>query len=134
MLIGQLADAAGVTAKTIRFYERIGILPPPSRTASGYRRYGSEDADRLRFIRRTQDFGLHLNEIREVVALRDHGQRPATAVQESVRDSIDHVEERIEQMRQTRGDLEELLGASDDPAAAEANGARRGCGYLPRRR
>lgn len=119
MLIGQLADAVGVTAKTIRFYEGVGILPPPPRTASGYRCYGPEDADRLRFVRRAQDLGLHLDEIREVVALRDHGTRPGTSVQDSVRDGIDHVEERIEQMRQTSKELEELFTATDASGVAE---------------
>lgn len=66
MQIGELAKAAEVPAKTIRYYEDIGLLPHPPRTEGGYRRYGPEAADRLRFIRKAQALGLTLSEIREL--------------------------------------------------------------------
>lgn len=114
MLIGQLADTVGVTAKTIRFYEQVGILPSPPRSASGYRRYGPEDVDRLRFVRRAQDFGLHLHEIREIVALRDNGRFPSGSVRESVRKRVDNFEARIEELRRTCSELREILVAAGE--------------------
>src|SRR5439155_15385825 len=74
MLIGEVADRSGVSTKAIRYYEDIGLLPPPERTASGYRDYAASVVDRLAFIRAAQAVGLSLGEIRGVVALRDEGQ------------------------------------------------------------
>jgi DNA-binding transcriptional MerR regulator len=66
-----------VSAKTIRHYLQIGVLPPPARTPSGYRAYDDGVLDRLRFVRAAQAVGLTLGEIREIVALRDRGWSPA---------------------------------------------------------
>lgn len=60
MRIGELGAATGLSTETIRYYERADLLPPPSRTPGGYRAYGPEAADRLRFIRGCQRLGLHL--------------------------------------------------------------------------
>ena len=68
MRIGELAQRAGVSAQTVRYYERIGILPGPERTASGYRRYAEEDADRLAFITRAKLLGLTLEEIGDILS------------------------------------------------------------------
>ena len=68
MRIGELAQRAGVSAQTVRYYERIGILPGPDRTASGYRRYAEEDADRLAFITRAKLLGLTLEEIGDILS------------------------------------------------------------------
>ena len=67
MRIGELADRLGVTTKSIRFYESIGLLPDPARTASGYRDYAEADAERLTFIKTAQRLGLSLDEIREIM-------------------------------------------------------------------
>src|SRR2546422_11177291 len=74
--ISELADQAGVTSKTLRYYERIGVLPAPSRSPSGYRDYRPDVVDRLGFIRAGQALGLSLGEIRQVVALRERGETP----------------------------------------------------------
>jgi MerR family transcriptional regulator, copper efflux regulator len=76
MRIGELAERSGVSAKTIRYYEDIGLLPAPARLASGYRDYEPSTLDRLAFIRAAQAVGLSLGEIRGIVALRDEGQTP----------------------------------------------------------
>ena len=80
MRIGELAAASGVSAKTIRNCEDIGVLNPPARTPSGYRDYSPEAADRLAFIRSAQAVGLSLGEIRGIVALRDRGATPCGLV------------------------------------------------------
>ena len=69
MKIGELAKAAKLTTKTIRFYEAEGLLPNPHRTASGYRVYGLDDAGRLHFIRKAKRLGLSLEEIRSILQL-----------------------------------------------------------------
>ena len=73
MRIGELAQRAGVSAQTVRYYERIGILPGPDRTSSGYRRYAEEDAARLAFITRAKLLGMTLEEIGDI--LRASGPR-----------------------------------------------------------
>jgi DNA-binding transcriptional MerR regulator len=68
-----LARQVGVGADTIRYYERVGLLPEPRRSAAGYRQYGSEAVDRVRFIRGCQRLGLRLREIQELLDVRDTG-------------------------------------------------------------
>jgi DNA-binding transcriptional MerR regulator len=69
MRIGELADLTGTTTKTIRYYESIGLLAEPGRTASGYREYGEGAVERLRFVREAQASGLTLTEIKSVLEL-----------------------------------------------------------------
>jgi len=70
LTIGHLAREAGVNLETVRYYERRGLLPKPPRSASGYRLFPSDAARRLRFIRRAQEIGFSLKEIRELLSLR----------------------------------------------------------------
>jgi MerR family transcriptional regulator, Zn(II)-responsive regulator of zntA len=74
--IGEFAADLGINPKTIRYYEEIGLLPPPMRSPSGYRQYSAVDAERLRFITKAKAIGLTLREIREILALRDGGEEP----------------------------------------------------------
>src|SRR6266511_4825778 len=80
MRIGELATRTGVPAKTIRYWEQLGLLPQPARTAAGYRDYQPQAATRLEFVRAAQSIGLSLREIREILAVRDRGQVPCTHV------------------------------------------------------
>ena len=75
MNIGAAAKASGLSAKMIRYYESIGLLPEPARTDTGYRSYDEGAIDRLRFVRRAQSAGLSLTEIRSVLELKDAGDR-----------------------------------------------------------
>ena len=74
MRIGEVAERCGVNTTTIRYYETAGLLPEPDRTPSGYRDYDDATVARLGFIRAAQTIGLHLGEIREVLALRERGE------------------------------------------------------------
>src|SRR4051794_1818824 len=102
MRIGQLADRLGVTTKSIRFYESIGLFPDPARTPSGYRNYGDADVDRLTFVKTAQRLGLSLDEIGEIIAFRDRGQQPCRYVAQLLRRQVVELDGRIREMRRLR--------------------------------
>ena len=116
--IGQLADAAGVTAKTVRYYESEGLLREPDRTPSGYRDYSADVVDRLAFIRSAQAAGLTLRQIREILEVRDGGRAPCHHVAGLVAHRLDEVERRLQELQQTREQLRRLKQRLDglDPA------------------
>lgn len=118
MLIGELAETAGLTTQAIRFYERRGLLPPPVRGPNGYRSYDDAAANRIRFIRAGQAAGLSLVQIRGIVGLRDHGQAPCAHVARLVDDQLTDVRRRIAELTALQGELEELHERSRwlDPA------------------
>ncbi len=95
MRIGELADLLGVTTKSIRFYEAIGLMPDPARMPSGYREYTAGDAERLTFIKTAQRLSLSLEEIREIVAFRDRGQQPCDYVAGVLRRQVADLDRRI---------------------------------------
>jgi MerR family transcriptional regulator, copper efflux regulator len=106
--IGQLAERLGITTKAIRFYESIGLLPEPSRSPSGYRSYDEPDADRLTFIKTAQRLGLSLDEIKEIIAFRDRGERPCGYVGEVLDRQVADLDRRIREMRDLRDELKSL--------------------------
>lgn len=105
--IGQLARAADVGVETIRFYEREALLEPPARTASGYRLYPPETADRLGFIRRAKALGFSLAEIRELLGLaRPEAERGR--VKSLTRAKLAEIDQRIAELQRMRAALAEL--------------------------
>jgi len=108
MRIGELADRLGVTTKSIRFYESIGLMPDPRRTPSGYRDYAEADAERLTFIKTAQRLGLSLDEISEIIAFRDRGQQPCGYVAGVLHRQVADLDRRIREMRHLRDELEAL--------------------------
>jgi DNA-binding transcriptional MerR regulator len=106
--ISELADQAGVTSKTLRYYERIGVLPAPSRSTSGYRDYRPAAVDRLGFIRAGQAVGLSLGEIRQVVALRDRGETPCDHVYQLLQRRTAELDKRIDELQALRRELRAL--------------------------
>jgi DNA-binding transcriptional MerR regulator len=118
MLIGELAVRSGVAAKTLRYYEDIGVIDAPERSAGGYRLYGEEVLPRLEFIRSAQALGLSLGEIRGIVALRDDGETPCGHVLELLRTRSREVAKTIRQLRLLDAELKALVARADalDPA------------------
>jgi DNA-binding transcriptional MerR regulator len=108
MLIGELASATGVTAKTLRFYEDEGLLHEPDRTPGGYRDYPPDVLARVQFIRCAKVAGLTLRQIRAVLAIRDDGQAPCSHVAQLVSDSLVDTERRLRELQQTRAQLRQL--------------------------
>ncbi len=114
MRIGELAETAGVSTKTIRYYESIGLLPEPSRTDSGYRAYDRAGAERLAFIRDAQASGLSLAEIASVLELKEAGTTSCRHTRSLLERHIAEVEAQIDRLRQTQA----TLVAMADRAAA----------------
>ncbi|MDK1010492.1 MAG: heavy metal-responsive transcriptional regulator [Actinomycetota bacterium] len=123
MRIGEVAGAVGVDTSKIRYYESVGVLPEPERTASGYRAYGSEDVERLRFVVLARSLGVGLDDIRQILGLRDQGEAPCSYVRGVLDRQVDAVEERISQLQMLSEELRRLQEAartlpdtsSDDP-------------------
>ncbi len=107
-LIGQAAAEAGLTAKTLRYYEALGLLPPADRTESGYRVYSVSAVRRLGFIVKAKRLGLTLREIREILAVRDGGQVPCIHVQHLLLRKARDVEGRIAELTALRRELQRL--------------------------
>lgn len=108
MRIGEVAERSGVNPTTIRYYEEIGLVPEPERTASGYRDYEDAAITRLSFIRAAQSIGLSLGEIKEVLALRDRGDTPCAHVISLLEQRADELAERIAALEAMRWELLEL--------------------------
>ena len=108
MRIGELAERAGTSVKTIRYYDRVGVLRPTERSESGYRLYGEEALDRYRFVRAAQAVGLHLGEIREIIALRDQGSTPCGFVVDLIGRRAAELDARIAELQALRDELESL--------------------------
>jgi DNA-binding transcriptional MerR regulator len=108
LTIGELAGSTGVAVETIRYYERIGLLPAPARTAAGYRLYGDDDVQRLLFVRRTRDLGLHLDAVRELLGLAGDRLRPCARVDRLVRDHIHELDHKIAGLVGLRRELQRI--------------------------
>ena len=107
--IGQLAQMAEISAKTIRFYEEAELLPPAHRAENGYRLYGDEDVERLRFIRGARRLDFTLDDLKEVLALRDRGEAPCRYVAQLLEEKLGEIGERIRQMQQLQQELQQLV-------------------------
>ena len=105
LLIGEVAQRAGVSAPTIRYYEAIGLLLKPSRSATGYRRYPDSTVDELRFIRKAQALGFSLDEIGEILRLARSGTLPCAHVRSLAHQHLAAVEERLQQLQRFRDEL-----------------------------
>jgi Hg(II)-responsive transcriptional regulator len=116
MKIGQVATRAGVNIDTLRYYERRGLLAEPQRRPSGYREYPEETVPIIRFIKRAQDLGFTLNEIEELISLRDGGdgrRRSAVrALAEAKMRDIDQKLVRLQAMRTALSGLVESCACS----------------------
>ena len=120
MRIGELAGQLGVTTKSIRFYERIGLLPDPPRTSSGYRSYEEADVERLVFIKTAQRLGLTLDEIKEIIAFRDRGEQPCGYVADVLQRQVTDLDMRIREMRSLRDELRRLQARAAQGVTAES--------------
>lgn len=149
MNIGQAADASGVSAKMIRYYESIGLIAKVGRTEAGYRRYTQNEVQTLRFIRRSHDLGFSIERIKTLLGLWEDRDRKSADVKDLARQYIAELEEDIRKLQSIRDQLQELSNSChgnhrpdcpilDDLAtttqqvsAADSHSGRAGCHLNP---
>ncbi|HWI03007.1 MAG TPA: heavy metal-responsive transcriptional regulator [Acidimicrobiales bacterium] len=110
MRIGELAEAVSVPAKTIRYYETIGLLPAAARHPNGYRSYDASAGDRLRFVKAAQAVGFTLAEIKEILSLRDAGEEPCGHVLDLVDRRVREITAQVVALEKMRVELRRLSG------------------------
>jgi DNA-binding transcriptional MerR regulator len=117
--IGELGQLAGVSAKTIRYYESVGLLDEPDRTASGYRDYDDGAVERLRFVRDAQASGLTLAEILSVLELKEAGERSCAHTAALLERHLAEIDAQLARLTEARASLQQLAdrASSLDPAA-----------------
>ncbi|OWQ95325.1 MerR family transcriptional regulator [Sphingopyxis witflariensis] len=119
MKIGELSRATGTNIETIRYYERIGLLPAPSRTAANYRSYGDAHRARLAFVRHSRDLGFTIEEIRSLLDLSDHPERDCADADRIATRHLEQVEEKIAQLALLREELSRIVGRCRGGIAAD---------------
>lgn len=113
MNIGQAAKASGVSAKMIRYYESIDLIPRSARRESGYRDYGAADVHRLGFIRRARDLGFSMEEIRDLLRLWSDGQRSNANVKAIALRHVAELEQRARELDEMADALKALAAACE---------------------
>ena len=108
MFIQELAQLTGVSTKAIRYYESIGLLPPPQRAANQYREYARATVDRLRVIASARRLGIGLADIAELLAARDSEGLPCTRVMGLLDRRLTEIDQRIADLLATRDALDQI--------------------------
>lgn len=109
MNIGAAARRSGVPAKTIRYYEDIGLLRPAARTHSGYRQYGEADVQMLRFVSRARNLGFSVEDVGKLLGLWANKRRKSAAVKALANRHIEEIERKIGELRSMKAALEDLV-------------------------
>ena len=124
MRSGELARVSGVSADSLRHYERLGILPKPPRTDGGYRDYPPSSLDRVRLIRRALGIGFSLPEVAAVLKLRDGGEFPCREARRLAGSKLEQVRDQIKDLNLMRRQLEKILQDWDIKLAGAWKGQR----------
>jgi DNA-binding transcriptional MerR regulator len=121
--IGELAHLSGLSVKTIRYYEDIGLLAPTvERSSSGYRLFQSQVLNRLAFIKRAQSLGLSLQEIKPLLALHDRGELPCPEVKEQLQKKISEIASVMEALKTQQAELQSILKVwQEQPPSRQLN-------------
>jgi len=116
--VGEVAQQSGLPTKTVRYYDDIGLLTPTvERSPSGYRLFSPDVLNRLAFIKQAQSLGLSLDEIRQVLQVRDRGDLPCGEVRHYLETKVDAISQQIQSLEALRNDLQNILsGWEDEPS------------------
>ena len=106
--IGELSLRTGVSTQTIRYYERIALLPKPRRAENGYRVYDNTDIERLQFVMRARQLDFSLEDIAEILAFRERNEAPCSVVMDVMAQQIDEIDRRIADLIRLREELAQL--------------------------
>lgn len=112
--IGQLKDRTEVPVKTIRYYETLGLIEAKMRTEGGFRLFSPATVHRLGFIKRAQKLGLSLQEIGEILQIRDRGEQPCQVVKQKLQAKIHAIDEQLDQLTLLKDQLAQLMTAQGD--------------------
>lgn len=127
MRIGEIANASGITTKTLRFYEERGLLPAAKRASNGYREYDRDTLTRLDFIRRGQTAGLTLSQIQNVLAIYDSGIAPCVHVRDTLANELQNLDDRIADLIALRDSVGSLHETAENSRACDGS---RICSYV----
>ncbi len=111
LTIGEMAKRSGLTAKMIRHYESLGLLPPAVRSDAGYRHYQEQDVKQLRFIRQARELGFSLPQIGELLSLWHDEQRPSSKVKQLAQEHITVLDQKIAELSKMKEGLEKLVAS-----------------------
>jgi DNA-binding transcriptional MerR regulator len=117
--IGHVGEATATKVETIRYYERIGLLPKPDRTGGNYRSYASEHVHRLAFIRRARELGFSIEDVREMLDLAGHRERPCSGIDQIAARHLAMIEGKIATLKRLRRELRDTLAACAGGLVAE---------------
>lgn len=121
MKIGQVAESAGVSVDTVRFYERRGVLPAPERLPSGYRTYTVATVERIRLARRLQALGLTLDEVVDALHATDQGDATCASERWRLEAVLERIDAKIAELRTVRREVTKVMGACDRGACVFAD-------------
>jgi DNA-binding transcriptional MerR regulator len=119
MQIGDLSRATGVNIETIRYYERIGVLPKPGRQMNGRRTYAEQDAGRLGFIRHARDLGFELADVRTLLALQEQPEASCEDASRIAQAQLEAVESRVAKLQNLRTELMRMVSECQRGIVAE---------------
>lgn len=109
LLIGQVASQSGISIKTIRYYEELGLIQSLDRTEGGFRLFDSKVMTRLAFIKRSQHLGLSLSEIKKCLKIYDQGEAPCDQIRQQLEAKITEIDAKIHQLKTLKSELQGLL-------------------------
>jgi MerR family transcriptional regulator, copper efflux regulator len=130
MNIGQAAAASGMSAKMIRYYESIALIPPSARRESGYRDYGLPDIHRLAFIRRARDLGFSIDQIRDLLRLWGDDHRSSAEVKRIALEHVAALKRRARDLTEMADALKHLAPATTAPNARSSAASRAGSRWI----
>src|SRR5712692_1210005 len=109
LTIGEVAERTGIKVPTIRYYEQIGLLPPPARSEGNRRHYRPGEVRRLAFIRHARELGFEIKDIRRLLAWQDQPERPCDGVDALAREHLAAIDDKIAQLTALRRELKRML-------------------------
>jgi len=130
--VGMVAKAAGVGVQTLHYYERLGLLRKPQRSAGNYRLYSPEAIRRVQFIKKAQAIGLTLEETKQILALKEHGRAPCRKVAELGEKHLQEIDMRLAELRKYRRALAQALSDWQKENTTERECAGEFCDLIER--
>lgn len=114
MLVQEIADIGGVTAETVRYYTRVGLLNPQQKAGNGYREYDNQDLERLHFVRNARHLGFTVKDIKQILDSAEHGNSPCPLVREIIQERVEALQYQIEREQQLLSRMQNAMSTWED--------------------